>query len=638
MTTEHERTDERLRLLAENTSDVIWTMDLAGTFTYISPSVELQRGYTQVEALAQSLDEALTPTSARIARLALRDSLSRVARGQRVRNARFEFEQPRKDGSTVWTEVIASGMYDAAGRLVGVLGISRDVGERLRIDRAIRESEERFRLLVDVMPFPLVLTRAADSAIVYINRQASQLFGVSQDAVVGRLVLDFYSSEADRTALIEEIQRTGHVREREILGRRENGEPFWGSVSAVVTTIGGELTIVAGIDDITSRKHDDETARHLLSSARRHAEEMTTLLNVGLTLASGLDSQAVLKGLLEQCQRVLPMDAFYVATFDPETGLIEHPFLYDLGEFRRLPARDIRISPGLSGRVIERRTTVYIPDLLAPDPAAIRVISAGGSETRSYIGVPLVASDRVIGVLSIQSYEPGAYSPDHIRLLETIATQAAIALENSRLYEQAQREIGQRRQVEESLRQANQALQGQLAEIEMLQASLREQAIRDPLTGLCNRRFLEESLPRELARCARENLPISIALVDVDHFKLINDGYGHQAGDAVLQALAEMIRAETRATDIFCRYGGDEFVVVLPGAQADVTMQRAEHWRHAFAALAIDLNGLRIAATLSLGVATVDPADYTPDELIATADRALYAAKSAGRNRTAVAG
>ncbi|MEO8118324.1 MAG: diguanylate cyclase [Rhodoferax sp.] len=186
---------------------------------------------------------------------------------------------------------------------------------------------------------------------------------------------------------------------------------------------------------------------------------------------------------------------------------------------------------------------------------------------------------------------------------------------------------------EQTLHAANQSLQQQLDEIHALQAQLSEQANRDPLTGLYNRRYLDTTLARELARCARDGQPLSLMLIDIDHFKQVNDRYGHPAGDAVLKMLAAMLNEQARAGDVACRYGGEEFLLVLPNMPQDIALVRAEQWRADFAVATVLFDSLPLQATLSVGVATYPYHGNSPEELIRRADRALYRAKSEGRNR-----
>ncbi|HBY07770.1 MAG TPA: hypothetical protein DEH22_08310 [Chloroflexi bacterium] len=194
-------------------------------------------------------------------------------------------------------------------------------------------------------------------------------------------------------------------------------------------------------------------------------------------------------------------------------------------------------------------------------------------------------------------------------------------------------DITLRKEIEIELRNANQQLQLQISEIEALQAQLKEQAIRDPLTGLYNRRYLQEFLEHELSRATRESLPLSLVMMDIDRFKKCNDTYGHKAGDMVLQGLAEMLLETTRKEDLVCRYGGEEFVVVLPGSKPEITYQRTEIWRQNFQDQCISIENAEIHTTLSAGIACFPVDGDSMDLLLMAADNALYRAKQAGRNQ-----
>ncbi len=168
-----------------------------------------------------------------------------------------------------------------------------------------------------------------------------------------------------------------------------------------------------------------------------------------------------------------------------------------------------------------------------------------------------------------------------------------------------------------------------------LRETLRAQSTRDPLTGLFNRRYMEDSLERELYRAAREGGSLGVIMADLDHFKAFNDHSGHVAGDEVLRSVAELMTASVRAEDIVCRYGGEEFTILLPNANLDETRLRAETLREAVSGLAAP-DGQQL--TLSLGVAAFPGHGTTARELIEVADTALYAAKAAGRDRVVTAG
>lgn len=183
------------------------------------------------------------------------------------------------------------------------------------------------------------------------------------------------------------------------------------------------------------------------------------------------------------------------------------------------------------------------------------------------------------------------------------------------------------------LRQSRGQARQQLKEIGLLQAQLREAALRDPLTGLYNRRHLSDTLPGALARCARLGAPLALVMIDVDHFKQVNDTHGHAAGDAVLQALARLLQTHVREGDMACRMGGEEFLLVLENAALQPARERAQVLRAAFATLAVAHEGEPLRATMSCGLAVFPEHGRDAQALLQAADGALYAAKSGGRNQ-----
>lgn len=227
-----------------------------------------------------------------------------------------------------------------------------------------------------------------------------------------------------------------------------------------------------------------------------------------------------------------------------------------------------------------------------------------GARDADYLCVPMLAKDNSIGMLHIRA------SPANEGLLtaksgfiEILAGQVALSLANIRLQE-----------------------------------TLRDQAIRDPLTGLFNRRYLEETLVREEGRAQRAHLPISFIAIDIDLFKRINDTHGHDAGDTVLREFGAVIRSQTREGDIPCRYGGEEFLVVLPGGSFDIAKARAEAIRQAVEHLELNHRGKVLPPiTVSAGVAAYPLHGQRWPEVLAVADKMLYVAKEEGRNRVVFA-
>lgn len=337
----------------------------------------------------------------------------------------------------------------------------------------------------------------------------------------------------------------------------------------------------------------------LYNEAHRRAEEMGSLYHIGMTLTAGLEMEQVLLSLFEQIKLILPADVFYVSTYDEETQVVDLPLYVETGEFMKIEPRSLLTDPGITGEVIRSRKTINLPDTQLPDIAEkYHLIHRGGRACRSYVGVPLIVLDRVVGVVSMQSYQANAYSPDQVRLLETIATQAAIAIQNARLYHQ-----------------------------------MKQMAITDPVTQLFTRRqfiFLGRS---EVERAIRYKRSVSVLMVDIDFFKKVNDTYGHSAGDQVLFGVAKICREAMRNTDIIGRWGGEEFSIVLPEADRIGASLIAERIRRMVASTFIPVAKDQVMVTVSIGVATLDQDNCTLEILIDQADRAMYKAKAGGRNQ-----
>lgn len=170
-----------------------------------------------------------------------------------------------------------------------------------------------------------------------------------------------------------------------------------------------------------------------------------------------------------------------------------------------------------------------------------------------------------------------------------------------------------------------------------LREKLRDQSLRDPLTGLFNRRFFEESLDRELRRATRKKSSLALLFIDIDHFKKFNDSFGHDAGDMVLQEVAEVFREHFRSEDVVCRFGGEEFAVLLPDSGSTDAYRRAEELRAKVESRRLEFRGRSLdRVTISIGIADVPEHAATPEELLRAADQSLYFSKRTGRNRVTI--
>ncbi len=340
-----------------------------------------------------------------------------------------------------------------------------------------------------------------------------------------------------------------------------------------------------------------ETTR-LYQQAVRDGEKRMALYEASQHIVAALSTEKIYQAIHEAVNRIMPADTFVLTLADYQKGLIKPVYVFDNGQ--RYQEKPIPITSGLSGYVIAAGKSVRIQDLNAFEKAhAGQTHHFGASKrVRSILAVPLYEKGRVTGVLSAQSYLPYAYSDEDEQLLEMLANQAAIALENARLF-----------------------------------ARMREMAIRDSLTGAFNRHYLFRRAAYELARAQRYQRPLGFIMLDVDHFKRINDTYGHGVGDQALRVIAATCRSALRKSDILGRYGGEEFVILLPETTIETTRHVANRLRALIDAQSIVSDAGQLSVTISVGITAYLPTDETLETIFRRADQALYKAKNGGRNR-----
>jgi diguanylate cyclase (GGDEF)-like protein len=214
-----------------------------------------------------------------------------------------------------------------------------------------------------------------------------------------------------------------------------------------------------------------------------------------------------------------------------------------------------------------------------------------------FLCIPMIAQGDTLGVLTMA--RPIRFADAECQTMQTISEQLSLALANLKLQE-----------------------------------SLRHQSLRDALTGQYNRRYMDEALPREVARAQRQNTPLAIAMLDIDHFKRFNDTFGHEGGDLLLAAFGQLLTEQARGDDIVCRYGGEEFALILPGADGASAVRRLDEIRLAVRGLRVRNRGETLGpVSMSAGVAVFPVDGATGASVMAAADAALYAAKRSGRDR-----
>jgi diguanylate cyclase (GGDEF)-like protein len=334
-----------------------------------------------------------------------------------------------------------------------------------------------------------------------------------------------------------------------------------------------------------------ENAR-LYQAAVRAADNQAILYAVGREISASLEPEQVYAAIHRAAAQLMPAEAFVIALLSEARQSVEIVYLVDHGR-REWPA-PMPPEAGLSGRILATGQPVLLADSAA-SPALVGL--DGTVRPGALLAVPLRVGDRVLGMLAAHNSRPGVYTEDDLHLLELLAVNAGIALSNARLFAQVQ-----------------------------------QLAITDPLTGLHNRRHFFELAALELERMRRYERGLAALMLDIDHFKRVNDAYGHTIGDEVLREVAARCRLALRGMDLLARYGGEEFVALLPETDAPGTRAVAERLRRLVSDLPIETRRGPLRVTVSVGYALTRPGETDLPALLQRADHALYAAKAAGRD------
>lgn len=261
---------------------------------------------------------------------------------------------------------------------------------------------------------------------------------------------------------------------------------------------------------------------------------------------------------------------------------------------------------------------------------------------RSLLCMPILNKGDFMGVLYLENNSaPGAFTMERLEILKVITAQIAISIENARLYESIERKVDERtRELQEKtelLNQTNKEMSHEIEQRKILEEELRKLATVDSLTGLLLRRRLFELGEAEINRAKRSGLQLSLLVLDIDHFKSINDTFGHAIGDEVLKCFSDIFRDSLRNVDIVCRFGGEEFVAILPDTSTQVAMAVAQRLRINVETNTLFIDSVEVKYTISAGVAGLQEQDTEINHLIKRADEALYQAKKSGRNKVVLA-
>jgi diguanylate cyclase (GGDEF)-like protein/PAS domain S-box-containing protein len=595
--TAHQLTLDALRLtqfaIDRASVAIFWTRP-DGTFSYVNHAACESLGYSREELMEMSVTD-LDPEMSDKLWLAHWEEL------KRLKTVNFEAVQRRKDGSLFPVEMSVNYLQfgDQAFNIAFAMNIT-----------ARKQAEEEFKTAVSSLEN--IIASSADpiatvnehGRFTRWNRAAEEVYGYTSQTLTDQSAFNLYANQDELKEMLSQLRRDGFVQGYEIDMKKMDGSiaPFSLSIRLLRDENGKGLGSVCVARDLTETKRSMEELnstnarlRVLVEESDRRNRELTLINSMAERLQSCLSETEAYPIIGQHAQALFPAESGALFIQDPTSNLLEAVLTWGdslAGELVFPPADCWALRRGrlnMSGKPSSGLPCRHMPH----------------SYSESYLCLPLLGHSETLGMLHVQGLN--TVTQERLELLKTLAVTVgdhiSLALANIRLRE-----------------------------------TLRHQVIHDALTGLFNRRYLEETLEREIYRVRRKGVSLGLIMLDLDHFKRFNDTYGHEAGDDLLRALGKLLSGRVRHEDVACRYGGEEFVLILPEASRKIVKERAEDIRQGCAKLQVFHRGRIIESiTVSLGIAMFPEDGGTGQDVLRAADDAMYQAKAQGRNRVVMA-
>ncbi len=483
-------------------------------------------------------------------------------------------------------------------QISGAIANARLYAELKETEHSLRESEKRFRALVDQAAVGVAEIEMGTGRFLTVNRRLCELVGRTEAEMLATTFTAITHPQdltlhKENTALLIAGKIAHYRLEKRYL--RKDGEIVWVDITVSPLWRPGEAAgrNIAVVQDITDRIRMQE-------ENERRARQLAILHEIGIELTAELNLKELLHSIARRALELIGGIYCNCYLYRPNEDRMERAAT--AGQELFPSAGSHRRGEGFAGYVWATRAPLVVEDYHSW-PARKREYDSFPS--RSLVGTPIHWGEELLGIIDIMSWAPHRYTQPDMDMLGLFATQAAIAIRNARLYNQVE-----------------------------------QMAVTDELTGLFNRRGFLQLGEREFERAVRFNRPLAALMFDLDHFKRVNDTYGHPAGDQVLRALTACFRQNTRGIDVVGRYGGEEFVLLLPETPLPEAIQIAERLRESIASLSVSVSpasggsaaaGVRI--TVSIGVAAVTPAVGKLELLIELSDQAMYLSGEGGGAR-----
>jgi diguanylate cyclase (GGDEF)-like protein/PAS domain S-box-containing protein len=608
--------EERWHYALEGNGDGVWDWNLETDEMFFSRRWKEMLGFAEheIENIIVEWEQRIHPDD----KWEVYEELNKHLCGETQQYVN-EYRIRCKDGTYKW--ILDRGQISSCskeGIPIRMLGTHTDITQRKQMEAALRESEQRYRSVITAMAEGIVLQQA-DGRITACNESAERILGLTADQMMGRNSIDqrWRAIHEDGTPFPGETHpatvtlRTGKPQFNVIMGVHKPDDSLtWISINSQPLFKLDELmpyAVVASFTNITIRKQ-----AQIALQQQMERERMVTA--IAQRLRQSLDLDKILNTTVADVRQFLQTDRVIIYRFYPDwSGIVISESVAEDWQ----PLLNMEITDNY---IVQTQGQICLPGKLKPTSD---IYTAGFADchiefleqlqVRAKLIVPILQGDQVWGLLVAHHCScPREWHAWESELLQQLATQLEIAIQQSELYQQ--------------LKLANQ----QLENIAMV----------DQLTQIANRRCFDSRLECVWQYLLREKGCVSLLLCDIDYFKQYNDTYGHAAGDDCLRLVARTFKQTIkRATDLAARYGGEEFVVILPNTDSDGAFQVAQEIHEAIAQLNIPhvASVVKEYVTFSIGIATLKPtSDMVSLNLIEAADQALYQAKAQGRNRSCI--
>lgn len=589
--------EEKYRSFVEKAMEGVWELDGEGRTVFVNTRMAQILGYKSPQEVIGRLYQEFFPQKDQHAAL---QSFER----RKVGIAEvFDATLQMADGSLVQTMLSVMPYIDTSGSFKGMTAYVIDITQHNRALQEIADLKNFYENILEALMEGVWATNKED-AINYANQGFAKITGISVQKLRGMPIQNAFSSNATNYFLpyyIKAKQKLQPVFYDGVPVTTSDGRPTYQSGWLIPLIWNGQFEgMICTAEDITRRKQTEEALQaanerlHQMVAALEQRNRQVTLLNeMGDLLQSCLSVYEVYDVVAMFCRKLLPEFSGVLYILNLHKKVLDR-----VANWGSAPESESQFQQeGCWALRLRRLHAVANPRY------DMTCLQASHKVTLPYICVPLIAQGEPLGVLHLlcDSNQSGGGATNEAaqQLAAMVAERVSLALSNLRLRETLQR-----------------------------------QSIQDPLTGLFNRRYMESTMERELRRAARHNHPIGIMMMDIDHFKIFNDTHGHAAGDASLKVLADFLQSNIRGGDIACRYGGDEFILILPEASIQETLQRAEELRIGIKAQIVEFNNTILGSiSVSMGITSFPNDGATMEALFLAADKALYRAKEGGRDR-----